>query len=145
MPTPSICLKMPMLTTIQARSLSEMNLHSRSVAAPSGFRQTSRIALGKRTCLDEALECQIMARRNCFARSALEGDFALLFSEVFNMRTPRAAKLRDLLWAICRITAGGGPQRFWGHDQAAPSDASRSISDSGTRVRPAILMSLIFP
>lgn len=51
-----------------------MNLHSRSVAAPSGFRQTSRIALGKRTSLDEALKCQIVGRRNGFWRRVSRGD-----------------------------------------------------------------------
>ena len=49
-----------------------MNLHSRSVAAPSGFRQTSRIALGKRARLDEALKCQIFGRSNCLAGRALK-------------------------------------------------------------------------
>jgi hypothetical protein len=51
-----------------------MNLHSRSVAAPSGFRQTSRIALGKRTHLDEALKCQIVGGRNSFWRRISRGD-----------------------------------------------------------------------
>jgi hypothetical protein len=45
-----------------------MNLDSRSVAAPSGFRQTPRIALGKRARFNESLKDQIAGRRNSSSR-----------------------------------------------------------------------------
>jgi hypothetical protein len=54
-----------------------MNLHSRSVAAPSSFCQTPRITLGKRARFNESLKGQIAGRCNSSSRRTSRGEVFL--------------------------------------------------------------------
>jgi hypothetical protein len=86
-----------------------MNLDSRSVAAPSGFRQTPRIALGKRTRFDESLKDQIAARSDSVRRRTARR--VLFWLKIRGMREGQAAKNASYRRAAVRITRGG-PNRF---------------------------------
>src|ERR1700722_3573106 len=90
-----------------------MNLDSRAVAAPSGFRQTPRIALGKRTRFDESLKDQIAARSDSVRRRTARR--VLFWLRIRGMRETQAAKHASYRRAAVRITRGGPHRILVGH------------------------------
>jgi hypothetical protein len=102
-----------------------MNLDSRSVATPSGFRQTPRIALGKRTRFDESLKDQIAGRCNRIRRRSRR--HVLFWLRNCGMREGQAAKHAFSRRAAVRITRGGPDRILVGHS----SSRSRRVDPSG--------------
>ena len=93
--------------------LTKMEFDSGSIAAPSSFRQTPRIALGKRARFNKSLEDEVTRRCNGFSGWTARGKIALIGSLVCGIQNVAGRQTCNIPRPGFRIRTG--LQRFKDH------------------------------